>query len=236
MLNGGRRPDRYGEDHPGSTEVLERPGGGADGSPGCEPIVDEDHQPVGYLYRRTVTPVCVHPSLELLVLRVDGPLQLLPGDFELTHQRLVEEQNAPFGDGAHAELRLARRTELAHHEDVEIGAKLRSNLGGDYDPSARQADDQGGPVAIFGEGGGKAPTRVATIAKDGTVHETGLLAGKLADVFVLVKNQVQPVPTVRTGIGNRVAWFKRIVRGPVCQEMSRPTALDTGDGLCRLHW
>ena len=56
-------------------------------------------------------------------------------------ERFVEHADAATGDGAHRKLRMTRRTELAHDENVERRVQMTGDFVADGNAAARQCQD-----------------------------------------------------------------------------------------------
>src|SRR5207245_446202 len=72
-----------------------------------------------------------------------GGSDRVPAALQSAHDRVVEHPHAPGGDGAHRQLGVAGRTQLAHEEGVEWCPEPRRDLRGDGHASAgeTQHDD-----------------------------------------------------------------------------------------------
>jgi hypothetical protein len=140
-----------GEGEAPGLQAAEAPDSGPGGHPGSEAVVHEDHGPPANLGLGTVAPEVAQPALHLRRLPLRDLLQVILGDAEPPDDLLVEDADAPGGDGADAELGLARRPQLARDEDVQRRVEGPRYLVPYGDPSAREGEDHGALVPVRGE-------------------------------------------------------------------------------------
>ena len=154
-LVGGR--DRDGEDELRGTARADRLERRANRSAGRDAVIHDDHRATADVRRgrsAAKTPLAIDHLLRLLV---DDRVQLFLGHAELGHELVVDVHAATFGDGAHAELGLHGRAELAHDPNVELGAERASHLERDGDAAAREPDHERARVSMSSGGASRAP-------------------------------------------------------------------------------
>jgi len=107
---------------------------------GGDAIVHEDHGASAYIERRAITAVETLAALQLTTLsgrhRLHDRLRQTQG----SHEVMVDDAHAARGKGAHGELLVPGKSQLAHHEDIERRVELSSHLECHRHPSARQGE------------------------------------------------------------------------------------------------
>ncbi len=132
---------------------------------GRDAVVDDDHRAAGQRGHRPLPAIPPYPALELdLLPRFDGR-ELFGGDTPETHDVGVEDADAAFTDGAHAELGLLRHAELADDDHVEGRMKRPSHLERDRHAAPRQCEHDRMFRAPRFEPCRQCPTRVAPVVE-----------------------------------------------------------------------
>ncbi len=133
--------------------------------PGSEAVVHKDHGPPANLGLGTVAPEVAQPAFHLRRLLLRDPLQVVLGDAEPPDDLLVEDAYAPVGDGADAELGLARRPQLARDEDVKRRVEGPRYLVPYGYPSPREGEDHGALLPVRGEPFSQPPAGVLSVSE-----------------------------------------------------------------------
>jgi hypothetical protein len=106
----------------------------------CQPVVHDDQVSPAHGDRRVAISVAAHLAAQLPRLPGKRRLEHCLGDAEHAGRSHIEHGRPVLGDGADAELGVARSSQLAHGQDVERSAKRTGDLDGDRDATARQRD------------------------------------------------------------------------------------------------
>ena len=135
------------------------------GHAGRHPVVDDDHGAARGVDRRPQARVLAPALLDGGQLARGCRGDVVLGQVERAHQRVVEHDLGlvAVGDGADRELRLSRRADLAHEGDVERGAKRARDLGRHRHAAARQGEHEGVLQSHGGEPLGQQPAGLGPV-------------------------------------------------------------------------
>jgi hypothetical protein len=135
--------DRHRDDDLLRSSLPERGDGSAHGVAGCNTIVDQQNALAVYVDGRAVAAIGMLAPFQFARLAVNSLCELLWRYMERAHDLLVDNTDAARGDGAHRQLWLLWRTELANHEDIERRAEGPGDLVRNWDAPARECEDDG---------------------------------------------------------------------------------------------
>jgi hypothetical protein len=165
-----RRRDRHGDDRASRPLLSDVQRGGQHRRSRGQPVVDQHDRPVGQRQRGTIGSIQALPALQLAPLLAFDRLQLLRGELQARHERLVDDARAAACDCAKGQLFVAGHAELSHHVYVERCAEAARDLIGDRHAAARQAKHQGVAPGARVQLLGEQAARLAAISKCKSSH------------------------------------------------------------------
>ena len=130
-----------GEHESAGLALAQRQEGGLGGHPGGEPVVHEDDVAPAHGRERASAAVARHPPVQLAARAVGEALELRRRQPQRADQVAADDRSA-LGDGADAELLMARRTDLPGHEHLERGAEASRHLLRDRYAAAREREHE----------------------------------------------------------------------------------------------
>ncbi len=123
---------------------------GAHGGARGQSVIHQDHRTPGDHRPRAVTAISLFAALQLVAFLSDGTVDLGPGGVNVAHDVLVHHPHTTAGNGAHGQLAIAGRAELAYHQNVQLQPQALRHLERHRHTTARQRQHQGiGPVAFL---------------------------------------------------------------------------------------
>ena len=121
--------------------LAQRPHGGAHRGAGGKAVIHQDDGAIRDADRRPIAAEQPLAPLELTTLLLRHPLDVVAGDSVCDHFR-IEHANSTARDGAHGQLFVSWKAELAHDEHVHGRAEPPRDLPGDGYSAPRESEHQ----------------------------------------------------------------------------------------------